>query len=107
MEAQNRVAAIPAAVGYDHVGLAEASTETGAREERVEWAVRDILNFVEMSITALALQPPAFAERSKIDTGWGIPSPCSIAGAKFQGVILVAIRNPQWGIGSRILPSGR
>ena len=34
-------------------------------------------------------------------------SACSIAGAKFQGGILVAVGNPQWGIGSRIPPSRR
>ena len=37
----------------------------------------------------------------------GIPLACSIAGAKSQGGILVAVGNPQWGIGSRIPPSRR
>ncbi len=41
------------------------------------------------------------------DTRWRIPLTCSIAGAKFQGVVLVPIGNPQWGISSRILASGR
>lgn len=48
-----------------------------------------------------------FAEGSKIDTRRGIPLPGSIAGPKFQGDILVAIGNPQWGISCRTLPSGR
>ena len=55
----------------------------------------------------LAKQPPTFAEGGKIDAGGGIPPTCSIAGAKSQGGILVAVRNPQWGIGSRIPPSRR
>ena|SRR5271166_4917295 len=42
----------------------------------------------------LAKQPPTFAEGGKIDAGEGIPPTCSIAGAKFQGGILVAIGNP-------------
>jgi len=42
----------------------------------------------------LAKQPPTLAEGGKIDAGGGIPPACSIAGAKFQGGILVAIGNP-------------
>ncbi len=42
----------------------------------------------------LAKQPPTFAEAGKIDAGGGIPPTCSIAGAKSQGGILVAIGNP-------------
>jgi hypothetical protein len=53
----------------------------------------------------LAKQPPTFAEGRKIDARGGIPSACSIAGAKSQGGLLVAVGNPQWGIGFRIPPS--
>jgi hypothetical protein len=55
----------------------------------------------------LAKQPPTFAEGRKIDAGGGKPSACSIAGPKSQGGILVAVGNPQRGIGFRIPPSRR
>ncbi len=42
----------------------------------------------------VAEQPPTFAEGGKIDAGGGIPPTCSIAGAKSQGGILVAVGNP-------------
>ena len=42
----------------------------------------------------LAKQPPTFAEGRKIDARGGIPSACSIAGAKSQGGLLVAVGNP-------------
>jgi hypothetical protein len=42
----------------------------------------------------LAMQPPTFAEGSKFDARGGIPPACSIAGAKCQGGILVAVGNP-------------
>ncbi len=42
----------------------------------------------------LAEQPPTFAEGGKIHAGGGIPPTCSIAGAKSQGGILVAIGDP-------------
>jgi hypothetical protein len=54
-----------------------------------------------------AKQPPTFAEGRKIDAGGGKPSACSIARPKSQGGLLVAVGNPQWGIGLRILPSRR
>ncbi len=41
------------------------------------------------------MQPPTFAEGSKFDARGGIPPACSIAGAKSQGGILVAVGNPQ------------
>jgi hypothetical protein len=53
----------------------------------------------------LALKPPAFAKGSEIDARGGIPAACSIAGAKSQGDLLVAVGNPQWALGFRIPPS--
>jgi hypothetical protein len=44
----------------------------------------------------LAMQPSTFAEGGKIDARGGIPPASSIAGAKPQGGLLVAVGNPQW-----------
>ena len=42
------------------------------------------------------MQPSTFAEGGKIDARGGIPPASSIAGAKPQGGLLVAVGNPQW-----------
>src|SRR5271166_481450 len=55
----------------------------------------------------LAMQPSTFAEGGKIDARGGIPPASSIAGAKPQGGLLVAVGNPQWSISFRIPPSRR
>ena len=55
----------------------------------------------------MAMQPSAFAEGGKIDARGGIPPASSIAGAKPQRGLLVAVGNPQWSISFRIPPSRR